>query len=219
VVPKVLAELEKSHRQRDTFGIRYNAYSGLCAHCAYALAMLGNFEEGKILSEKGLHFAFDIRNKYALGWVELCYGLLFLNMGDGENTIEHIERSIKHLEEAQAIFISGIAWAGLGYGHYLLGELETAEKHVEKPLKIHKDAGVPFFLSWFLCFYSIIYFDSGDLKKAQDSIEEAIRLSQNRNEKHNESITRIWFGRILGKSEASASNGEEYILQGMKISD
>jgi cytochrome c-type biogenesis protein CcmH/NrfG len=29
----------------------------------------------------------------------------------------------------------------------------------------------------------------------------------------------MWLGKILGKSKASTSNGEEYILQGMKISD
>lgn len=178
---------------------------------------MGNFEEGKILLEKGGHFV-DSKNRYALGWVELCYGLLFFHKCDGENVVEHVEKSIKHLDEAQAIYLAGLTRAGLGFGHYLLGELGTAEKHVENGLKYHRDAGMPIFLSWFPWILGMIYFDLDELKKAKDSIEEAVRISQNRNEKANEAITRIWLGRILGKSEVSTNRGEEYILKGMKIS-
>ena len=77
---------------------------------------------------------------------------------------------------------------------------------------------MPIFLSWFPWMIGMIYFNSNDLEKAQDSLEEAVNISQSRNEKHNEAITSIWLGRILGKSEASANRGEECILQGMRIS-
>jgi len=65
----------------------------------------------------------------------------------------------------------------------------------------------------------MVHFESGDFKNAQNRIEEAVRLSQNNNEKHFEGISKIWLGRILGKAETSGGRGEEYILQGIKILD
>ncbi len=83
VAPKVLALLEKTQRERDFFGIRYNVYSGLCGHCVFACGMLGNFEQGKAFFEKGLHFAHEVHSIYALCVLETLYGQLFNFMGDG----------------------------------------------------------------------------------------------------------------------------------------
>ncbi|NIS62908.1 MAG: hypothetical protein GTO13_20080, partial [Proteobacteria bacterium] len=148
VAPKVLALLEKTKRERDFFGTRYNVYSGLCGHALLAFGMLGNFEEGKALFNKGLHFALDVHSIYGLGWLEDAYGLLFLAMGDGKNAIDHLQKSIGYLEEAKAVLLSGLAWAGLGCGYYLLGELETAQEYIEKGLRIHSDAGQAYWLSF-----------------------------------------------------------------------
>ena len=220
VANKVLPLLEETQRQRDFFGTRYNVYSGLCAHCAHASAMLGNFEEGKALSERGLQFALEINAKYCSGWVELCYGSLFAIMGDGKDAIEHSKRSVGYLEEAQAIFLVGNALAYLGFGFYLTGELGAAQKSIEKGLKSHSDAKVAFYRSFQLCLLGIVHLESGDLKSAQAHMEEALRVSQDRNEKWVEGLSRIWLGRIIGKEEApSAGNAKQYIHQGIEICD
>jgi len=59
--------------------------------------------------------------------------------------------------------------------------------------------------------------NTSDLKNAQNCIEEAVRLSQNDNTRLWEGYSLMWLGRILGKAEASTGDGEEYILQGIKI--
>ncbi|UCF56262.1 MAG: hypothetical protein JSW15_09245, partial [Deltaproteobacteria bacterium] len=184
VALKVLALLEKTKRERDFFGTRYNVYSGLCAHCVLAFGWLGNFEQGKILFKKGLQFALEIQSLFGLGLIELFYGVSLNFMGDGKNAVDHFEKSMRYAEEAQVDFLSGVAHGGLGYGYYLLGEMDTAQMNIEKGLKIYHKEGFPTYLSMFLLNLSMVYFDSGDLKNTQKCAEEALRSSQKNNEKH-----------------------------------
>ena len=217
VVPKILSLLERTQRERDFFGMRYNVYSGLCGYVGYAFTMLGDFEQARALCDKGLHFALDINQPYGLGWLELCYGNLFHVMGDGRNSIEHYEKSIKYQEEAQSVFMLGIAWTALGHGYYLMGEVETANRYMEKGLRIHKDAGLPYYLSYLFCLHSVVKFALGDLKTAQSYVEEALTLSRDKKERHIEGISEIWLGRILGKTEPTSPRGEEHISRGIQI--
>ncbi|MBW1887977.1 MAG: hypothetical protein JRI52_06460, partial [Deltaproteobacteria bacterium] len=216
--PGVLAILEKAHRERDFFGTRFNVYSGLCAHYGYALGMLGKFEEGKPWFKRGFDFAFEVGALYGLGLLEFFYGLSFSFAGDGKNAVDHLEKSTKYFEDVQSVLTSGFAWGGLGYGYYLLGGLETAQNYIEKGISIIKDRQISVFLSMHLLHLAMVHFESGDLKKAQDRIEEAVKLSQKTGERHWQAYSRTWQGRILGKDEASrAGEAEEYILQGIKI--
>jgi class 3 adenylate cyclase len=218
VAPKMLALLEKTQRERDFFGMRYNVYSGLCGYCGFAFCMLGNFKEGKALCDKGYQFAIDINKPYGLGWLELCYSYLFQIMGDGKNSIEHSKKSIKYQEEAQSVFMLGIAWANLGFGYCLLEDLETAKKYIEKGLKIHTDAGLPYYLSFLYWLLSVVHFDSGDLKSVQKHVEKALTLSRDKKERHFEGISEIWLGRILAKAIPSRGDtAEDHILQGIQI--
>ena len=60
--------------------------------------------------------------------------------------------------------------------------------------------------------------ESSDLKNAQNCIEKALRLAQEKNEKHWEGISKIWLGRISGKTErVLGRRGEEYISQGISM--
>ena len=57
-------------------------------------------------------------------------------------------------------------------------EFETAQEHMDKGLKIQSEAGTLFDLGHFYGLSSTVYLESGDLKNAQDSAEEALRISQ-----------------------------------------
>ena len=218
MVPKVLAFLEKTQRKSDFFGSRFNVYTALCTYCGYALGMLGDFEEGKAFCEKGLPYSLEVNDLYGLGWSKLIYGCLFFNMGDGENTIEQLQESIRYLEKGQGVLLLGWAWTTLGAGYFFLGDLETALKHIEKGRKIHNDQGMSFYRSLHYWLLSEVYFASGDLKNAQSSIEEALKLSQKNKEKHMEGMSWELLGSILGKTDISQRlKAEEYILKGIKI--
>ena len=65
---------------------------------------------------------------------------------------------------------------------------------------------------------SSIYHDLRDFSKAQSSVIEALELSQKSNERHQEGLSRIWMGRILGKKAPSKSiEAKKSITQGIKI--
>jgi tetratricopeptide (TPR) repeat protein len=131
-----------------------------------------------------------------------------------------MEKSIGYYDEAQVPYHLGAVRAFLGYGYYLTGELETAKEYIEKGHKIHTDMGHVFWLSYQFLLLGMVHFDLGELEGAQNHIEKAVRLSGNENEKHWEGISKIWLGRMLGKTETSqAATGEEYILEGIRILD
>ena len=91
---------------------------------------------------------------------------------------------------------------------------------MEKGLKIQRGSGVEWFLSLYPLFLSDIHLHLGDLKNAQSLMDEALRLSQQNNNKWIEGISWMGLGRILGKMETlHIDKAEEYILQGIKISD
>jgi tetratricopeptide (TPR) repeat protein len=181
--------------------------------------MLGDFSGGQELYEKGLCFALEIKDLNALSILELDEGLcLVIHKGDGENGIKHAQNCIRYCEEGQILVLLGMAWMGLGWGHYLLGEMETSREYLEKGLKIQSDTGMPYLLSLYYCALSMINFDSGALKRAQSCAEEALRLSQDNHEKWPEGLSRVLLGRTIGKGRGSQyAKAEEYILQGIKI--
>jgi class 3 adenylate cyclase/tetratricopeptide (TPR) repeat protein len=220
VAYKVLSLLEKSQRERDFFGTRYNVYSGLCALSVIAAGWLGEFQEGEVLYKKGLHFALDVHSLYALGLLELGHGQCLSLLGDGEKAAEHSQKCVNYYEEAQAVLGLGLAWAQVGYGYYLLGDLKKAKDFTEKGIKIHTDAGPPSWLSFQFWLLGIVHFDQGDLKNAQSFMDKALELSEKNNERHWEGVLRIWLGRILGiVAPSDADNAEEYIFHGIKICD
>jgi tetratricopeptide (TPR) repeat protein len=63
-----------------------------------------------------------------------------------------------------------------------------------------------------------ISLDSGDLPKALDSIEEALKLSRASGERYIEGRSMAWHGRVLGKADVSqAAVAEESIMQGIEL--
>jgi tetratricopeptide (TPR) repeat protein len=220
VASKVIALLDKTQRQTESFGKPYNAYSILLAFYATCLSMLGNFEEGKALLEKGIKFALKIKDLTALVWLESRYGTILNWKGEGKNALEHYQNAIKYSEEAQMLVISGVDWILSGWSYCQLGDHKTARECIEKGLKIHSDVGAHFHLDFFYGLSSMIYLESGDLKKAQQRAEEALKLSQKHHHNWIEGFVRLQLGRIFEKAEnTQGGKAEDCILRGIEILD
>jgi tetratricopeptide (TPR) repeat protein len=216
--PKVLAALEKTHREKDFFGTRYNVYSGVCAHCVYSYGMLGRFKEGGYVYEKGLHFALDLDQPYGLAFLELAYGALMNNMGNGEKAIEHLRKSIRYSEEAQAVYMLGPSWGWLGQGYYLTGDLKNAKSSIVKGIEIHMDTKLARWLPTLFSQLGMVYLESDDLSNAEECFQKALRLSQENHERHWEGFSRIWLGRLSQRlARANAISAEDNVIQGIDI--
>jgi tetratricopeptide (TPR) repeat protein len=180
--------------------------------------MLGNFEEAKVLFEKGRDFALKIKDLTVLAWLESHYGTMHNIKGDGKNAIDHFQNAIRYTEEAQFTLITGVPWIKLGEAYCLLRDFGTAHEHMEKGLKIQRDGGQQFDLGHFYGLSGMVYLESGDLKNAQDRALKALKISQKIHQKWAEGVAWILLGRIFEKGENSqVSKAEECILGGIKI--
>ena len=217
IASKVIALLEKSQRQADFFGRPYNVYAFLLAQHATCSSRMGNHEEGQVFFERGLDFALKIKDLFALSMLELHHGWDFGLKGDAKKAMEHLQNCIGYCEEGQIVSLVNVAWLGLGWAHWLLGELKTARKYMEKGLKIQIDAGVPYDLGLFYAAAGMVDLDCGDLKKAQYRAEEAVKISQ-KNHQHGEGFAWMLLGKTLAKADPPQTDkAEEAILKGIKI--
>ena len=220
VAPQILALLEKTQRESEFFVRPWNVYSALLALYGIATGWTKDFEEGRVLCEKGLHFALQIDDLGSAGFAEVMYGVLLVGQGDAENAIKHAQNGVKLCEEGQILVILGTGLAMLAEAHRLLGELGPAQKHAERALKVGSDSGLS--IAWAQSYYSLsmTHLYSGDLENARTCAEEALRLARSNNEIWVEGRARVALGRILGRSDLSQTDkAEEYILQGIKILD
>jgi tetratricopeptide (TPR) repeat protein len=218
MAPKIIKLLEETHRESEFFGRPFNAYVELIGINVNSLAWLGKFNEGEVFCEKGLRFAHSIKHLPSLGHIELFYGILFATKGDGRRAVKHSKDSLKYFEEAEGIPLLHLVFLVLGWGHYLLGELETARNHLQKGLEIQKDMGIVIWMSWLLCGLSMVHLDLGEFESAQSCAEKALNSAQENKEKFIEGYSWTILGRVLGKKEPTQMDeAEEYILKGIKI--
>jgi tetratricopeptide (TPR) repeat protein len=217
VASKVIALLEKTHRQAGFFGRPYNVYCLLLAQKSTCTWRMGNFEEGKALFDKGHDFALKIKDLFSLGLLELHHGWGFNLKGDAKTAIEHFQNCFRYCEEGQIVSYVHVAQLGLGWAFWLMEELETARKHMEQGLKIQIDTGVDYDSGFFYAMAGMVDLDSGDLKKARQRAEEALKIAQ-KNHQHGEGTVWILLGRIFGKADQpQVDKAEESYLQGIKI--
>jgi class 3 adenylate cyclase/tetratricopeptide (TPR) repeat protein len=220
IAPKIIDLLEKTKRESDFFDAPFNTYSLLCSYYGISLAMLGNFEKGMSYIERGISAILPINHLATLGVAETQYGLSFVAKGDGTNAIEHFQESIRYFEEGKTVLIFSLIWSGLGSGYYYLGDFEVARKHLEKGLDITIHGGSQFWSSFHYLYLSKTHFELGNQKTSRSFIEDALKLSQEKSERHFEGASWTWLGRILGKTDASQSDkAEEFILKGIRILD
>jgi tetratricopeptide (TPR) repeat protein len=100
----------------------------------------------------------------------------------------------------------------------MLGDCATGKRHVEKGLEVQYEIGVKAFLSMAHSYLGWIHLDLGDLKNARSFAEEALRFSQENNEKLIEAGSWLLLGTILGKAvPQEITKAEGCILKGIEI--
>jgi len=217
VASKVIPLLEKTQKQAEFFGRPYNSYSFILAQQSTCTWAMGNLEKGRALFEKGHDFALKIKDLLSLAMLELHRGWDFNFKGDATTAIEHFQNSIGYCDEGQIINILIPIWIGLGWAYWLLGDLETAHKHMEKGLKTQSDAGVDYDSGFFYSCSAVVELESGNLNKAQQLANEALNIAQ-KNHQHGEGLVWIVLGRILGRTDHPQNDkAEEAFLKGIKI--
>ncbi len=220
VIPKVLTLISKTGTKLDFFGKPSNCYSMFHAWYGFCLGACGEFTEGKQFLDKSLSLALSLNHSYTIGMVECFHSWYFSMIGDGKNCIKHGQNSIKNLKKAKAYIYLHMAWTFLGVGHYLLGDLNTCLEHMKKGYEIHSKLGLTFFGSFHHAYLSMAYLENGDIEKARNHAEYALKVSRENVEKNNEAHSKIMLARAILKSDQSEFNqAKDQIIDALKILD
>jgi class 3 adenylate cyclase/tetratricopeptide (TPR) repeat protein len=215
---RVTNMIAKTHTEEETFGGPANVYPAMLAGRGYGMGMLGDFDRALNFSEKALADAASYGNKMTQGISEYYLGFVLMNRGDWDMAKSHLRKSIKLCEEASFLQPLALTWTGLGLSEAELGDPEGGRAHVEKGLKIHRDAHVEWNTSIHFYSLSICHYYSGDLGKAIDLMKEAYGLSEKSNERHSAGKGLIWLGRMTGKADSQKEKeAVETIQRGLKI--
>ncbi len=215
---KAIKKIENQKRQHDFFGLGNNVYTALCLYYGHSLGWLGDFENGKLHCKKGLEFGEKFDSLMGLALAEFLYGYLYMHQGDGENVKSHFQECIKYCEEGDALIWLGLAWTGLGIGYFFIHDTETALRYINKGMKIQKDAGIPYYMSFHYFALGMAQLASGDVKLSEESFQGALRLSHKHNEKWIEGTSRIYLGiTIAHDDDSKIETAEKSILEGIAI--
>ena len=215
---KAIKMLESQKRQHDFFGLGNNVYTALSLYYGHSLGWLGNFEKGKIYCHKGLEFGKKNDSLTGLALAEFLYGYLYMHQGDGENVQKHFHECIKYCEQGEALIWLGLAWTGLGMGHFFINDREAALRYITKGMEIQKNAGIPYYMSFHHFALGMVHLASGNVKLSEESFQEALRLSDNHNEKWIQGTARIYLGITIAQDDnCKLETAEKSILEGISI--
>ena len=218
IAPKVIALLEKTHRENEFFGMHGNPHSMLHVFYGFALGGVGEFTKGEQLCEKGVASAHRTNHPYSIGLAYANYGNFCICKWDGEKAIKIYQSAIEYQEKSQSAIFLGFSWGFQGVGYYIIGEHDTAIKLLEKGIQMQTDMKLPFVIALMQVYVSMVHFDLGNLDEANALAEQAVKLAQTNREKWIEGFALLQLGRTIGRMEGSQlQKAEECIFTGMKI--
>jgi class 3 adenylate cyclase/tetratricopeptide (TPR) repeat protein len=218
VATRVVLLLEEQHSEKDRFGRNYTAYSLLSAWLGLGLGVLGNFEEGKTVFDKGRRNALEIDDRFGMAILAGFHSFFSYFEGDGNATVNHAQEATQGFQETAGLFWTGWAYTSLGAGYYVLGEHQKARNHAEDGLKALREVGVSIVLPMSHIQLALIHEALGDLKSAKDCAEEGLRLSHQFETKGYEALAWMALGSIKGKTDRPGIDvAAEHIQQGISI--
>lgn len=217
---KVLPLLEEAQKEREIYANGMNVYSCLCNYHACSLGLLGKFDDGRVILEKGLVNALAVNDRYIVGHKEFVHAFFSFWEGNAEETINHAQKALQIFNETGSEFILGLAWAMLGSGYFLSGEYGKVREYVEKGLNIQVKAGWPLFNSVCYAISSIICSGMDDLTSAKEHAELCIKYAKDTNSRHAEGIGWVIQGFTIGCLDNSQfDTARNNILKGISLNE
>jgi tetratricopeptide (TPR) repeat protein len=179
---------------------------------------MGEFKNGSDVLKKGNRNAGEVNDKYHVGLTKIMHSGLTYFAGYGDSTIEYAQEAIKIYEEADISIGLEIAWSLLGGGYCLRGEYRKALAPIEKSLKLAKELGLPFAVSWCYWFLAMALWFSDNVRHAAECAEEALRISQECGLKSIEGMARVFLGCMVEEvTPPIIKEAQQQITHGISI--
>ena len=216
--PRIIRQVEETHREYEDFGTPANLYATLQCQCGSSLMALGRIEMGEDLCKKAISFACEVGHLFSIGVAEMLYGFSAAWIGKGEKALEHLQRSVENFERSQGTLFAPGVWSHIGLAHYFIGNIPKALEYLEKALKMQVASGLPFWMPFHHVGLSIVHLELNDLTKALFHAEEAINYAKKNKERHWEALSLLQLGMVGWKSQKiKIDEAEQHIRQGIRI--
>ena len=216
--PRIIRQVEETHREYEDFGTPANLYATLQCQCGSSLMALGRIEMGEDLCKKAISFACEVGHLFSIGVAEMLYGFSAAWIGKGERALEHLQRSVENFEKSQGTLFAPGVWSHIGLAHYFIGNIPKALEYLEKALKMQVASGLPFWMPFHHVGLSIVHLELNDLTKALFHAEEAINYAKKNKERHWEALSLLQLGMVGWKSQKiKIDEAEQHIRQGIRI--
>jgi tetratricopeptide (TPR) repeat protein len=220
VAMRAISLLEK--RQAASRGPipQFDHYVVLLYDLGWARAMLGDFDEGERLCQKAVSFAAQIRSQYSLAAAHVLSGAVSIYRGKPEVLLHHAREASRLSGEAQIALFTGVSWMLEGFGHYYQDDFAAARECAERSLSLLLEHRVAMALCPAHMLLGVVSQALGNRPEARSSLEQAVKVAHDSNQKHYEGHARIYLGRALADEDISqVGTAEQCILEGLRMAE
>jgi len=218
VAKRGIAMLEKREATSTSRVPQFDQHVMLLYVFGQAKALLGDFDEGERLCQKAVSLAEEIQNQYSLAGAHFNFAAVSTYRGRPSTLLHHARETRRLCEETQMTILLGASWMIEGFGHYYQGDLAAARDYAQKSISLLLEHRVTFSLAVAHLLSGIVSHALGDLPEARRSIELAIKVAQENNQRHFEGHAKVHLGRLMIEEDASQiALAEKTVLEGLKM--
>ncbi|MBM4445157.1 MAG: guanylate cyclase [Chloroflexi bacterium] len=195
-------------------------YVTLLHTLGWAKALMGDFSEGERLCQEAIRRASEISSRYSLAATYMIAAVVATYRGKPEMVLQHAREARRLCEEAQVPVFGGTCLMLEGWGHYYEGDLASAGQCARESISPALDRSLDMNLSPAHILSGVVCAERGELAQARHSLEEAMRLASNQNQRHMVGHARMYLGWVLALEDPTQIAAAEHtILEGLKIEE
>jgi predicted ATPase/class 3 adenylate cyclase len=196
----------------------FDMYMMLLDFLGWARSMLGDFDEGERLCGKAISVATEIHSQYSLAMAHVLWAVASTYRGRAESVLVHASEAKGICEKAQIDVFLGTCWMLEGYGHYYQDDFAIARECAGKSITLALEHRLVMVASPAYVLSGLVSQALGNLPEARRSMEQALKVARDNNQKHFEGQARICLARLTIEEDASqVGAAEQTVLEGLEI--
>ncbi len=197
-------------RNRERYGLTGFPGASARSWLAWALAELGEFEEGIAHGREGIRVAEAVDHPYSL--IVACRGLarLYCIKGDFAEAIAVVTRGLSLAHDYNITVFSSLLSSFLGYAYLCSGRTEEARALLEQTLSATEATGAGLYHSLGIVHLGEANLRAGQLEAAERAANQALKIARARGERGYEAWALRLSGDIAAHHGARADASEAY---------
>ena len=183
----------------------------------WSLAEIGSFNEGIVEGQEGEKIAETIEHPFSHAHILYDIGYLHIVRQDFEAAIEVLNRARALTQHWKLGNLDLFTIGFLGYAKFRAGEPESGLALLEECLGRYQALGSGLFHTLALLHLSEVHQSMGDLDKARDHAEQALKIIETRGEQGHLAYGQLRLGQIASVNNSDPDLAHELVSSALKI--